>query len=358
MSAAKVTGGFTESDSDFYQRPTAEQFQRLERMAAEALPNWNAEGSKITPIKYRENAVFAIERPDGERFVLRIHRPGYRSDDQVRSEFVWMQALAGHGLLTPASLPTTGGQPFTHVSVDGVPEPRRTDMLTWIDGSPLGSIEQGAVGGTKAKARNYRTLGEIAARLHDFGASWAPPADFGLPAWDADALVGENPEWGRFWELDCLSDAQRGCVLETRDRVYERLDDFGKAPDRYGLLHGDFLPENILMADGRAHLIDFNDAGTGWYLFEFATSLFFLQTDPDFEIICKALMAGYGSVRAMPVDYERMMPTMVMARGLSYLGWPLSRPEIDEARELAPLLAEHVVELCNAYLADELRIPG
>jgi Ser/Thr protein kinase RdoA (MazF antagonist) len=112
------------------------------------------------------------------------------------------------------------------------------------------------------------------------------------------------------------------------------------------------------MADGRAHLIDFNDAGTGWYLFEFATSLFFLQTDPDFEIICKALMAGYGSVRPVLVDYEWMMPTMMMARGLSYLGWPLSRPEIDEARELAPLLAEQVVELCNAYLADELRIPG
>ncbi len=346
------------SDDGFYRIPTSEQLLRLERMAEKALAHWNAQGSKISPIKYRENAVFAIQRPDGERSVLRIHRPGYRSDQHVRSEYIWMGALAGHGLPTPAPIPTVDGEPFAYVVVDGIPEARRCDVLSWIDGAPFGSVEHGASGAVETKARNYYTLGEFAARLHSFGASWSPPSDFALPAWNADSLVGEDPEWGRFWELDCLSDAQRSRIIETRDRVRQRLLDFGEAPDRYGLLHGDFLPENILVADDCAYLIDFNDAGSGWFLFEFATSLFFLQLDPDFETICKALTAGYRSVRAMPAEYEQMMPTMMMARGLSYLGWPVSRPEIDEARAFAPLLAELVIDLCNRYLADELRIPG
>ncbi len=343
---------------DFYNIPTSDQLVRLGRLAERALPLWGAQESEIAPIKYRENAVFAVRRPDGDRCVLRIHRPGYRTDGHVRSEFAWMEALATHGLPTPVALRTTNGEPFAHVAVSGVPEPRRCDVLSWVDGEPLGSIEDGATGSSEAKARNYRTLGEMAARIHDFGAKWAPPAGFGLPAWDADSLVGENPAWGRFWELDCLGEAQRAIILRARDRVRQRLNQFGQHTDRFGLLHGDLLPENILVGDAQTHLIDFNDSGTGWYLFELATSLFFLQTDPDFEGICKAMMQGYGSVRAIPVEYETMMPTLMIGRGLSYLGWTVSRPEIDDARELAPLLAELVVALSENYLAGRLRIPA
>ncbi len=347
-----------DSSEEFYSKPTTEQLVALESMAKASLALWDAEEATITPIKYRENAVFSVARPDGERFALRIHRPGYRSDQHVRSEFMWMRALADHGLLTPAPIPTRQGEPFAYVSVDGVPEPRRCDALTWIDGSPLGSIEEGASGALDAKLDNYRTLGELAARIHEFGASWSPPPDFHLPSWDGEALVGDDPEWGRFWELECLSDPQRERILEARNRVREKLQDFGATPDRFGLLHGDFLPENVLISGDTAHLLDFNDAGTGWYLFEFATTLFFLQPDPDFARICEALMDGYRSAGATAVDYEAMMPTMMMARGLSYLGWPHSRPEIDEARMLAPFLAAQVVELCDVYLAGELHVPG
>jgi Ser/Thr protein kinase RdoA (MazF antagonist) len=239
-----------------------------------------------------------------------------------------------------------------------VPQPRRCDILDWVEGVPLGSIEEGVSGSAEAKARTYYTIGTMAARIHDFGAVWSPPEGFRLPSWDGETLVGDEPAWGRFWELDCLDEAQRAVVLRTRDRVRGQLDDFGRTDDRFGLIHGDFLPENILVADDRPYLIDFNDSGTSWYLFEFATSLFFLQTDPDFETICTALMEGYRSIRPQPVGYEEMMPTLLIARGLSYLGWPHSRPEIEEARELAPLLAGWVVELCEQYLAGRFRVPG
>ena len=45
------------------------------------------------------------------------------------------------------------------------------------------------------------------------------------------------------------------------------------------------------------------------------------------------------------------MPDMLMARGLSYLGWPAGRPEIESAREIAPFLAEDTVRLAHEYLA-------
>ncbi len=344
------------TSDDFYRIPTSEQLVRLQALAERALEHWGAEGSEVRTIKYRENAVFAVTRADGERFVMRLHRPGYRTDANVRSEFAWMRGIAASGLLTPEAVPTVTGEPFAHVSAPGVPEPRRADLLSWVDGAPLGSIEEGASGDVDAKVRNYRTLGQLAARIHDLGTHWTPPADFDLPSWDRDALVGEDPEWGRFWELDCLTDAQRAVVLEARGLVRRQLDDFGTAPDRFGLLHGDCLPENVLVDGEHISLLDFNDAGYGYYSFEFATSLFFLLTDPDFETVYRAMLDGYASVRELPAEHERIMPVMIVARGLSYLGWPASRPEIDDARDLAPLLAEFVVDLCERHLAGTLSV--
>jgi hypothetical protein len=40
-----------------------------------------------------------------------------------------------------------------------------------------------------------------------------------------------------------------------------------------------------------------------------------------------------------------------VARALSYLGWPVGRPEIHSMRPLVPFLAATVTEACRRYLA-------
>ncbi len=50
-------------------------------------------GGVATLINLSENHTFRIDRADGARFILRVHRPGYQSPASIRSELEWLEAL-------------------------------------------------------------------------------------------------------------------------------------------------------------------------------------------------------------------------------------------------------------------------
>jgi Ser/Thr protein kinase RdoA (MazF antagonist) len=337
--------------SGFYALAPDEQVARLLPLARVALARWDVEPQAIDLLKYRENAVFAVTDTRGARVVLRIHRAGYHTDAELRSEYQWMQALDAAGIRTPPLLPARDGRLFHVVAADGVPEPRQVDVLGWVEGRQLGSVEEGIAGDAAALARVHRTLGALAARVHVASAAWERPPGFTRHAWDAAGLVGDDPWWGRFWELAPLTAPQRRLIESARAHVAERLDAFGQAPDRYGLIHADFLPENLLAGDdGTIYLIDFDDAGFGWYLFELATPLFFHATEPHWEAVRDATVAGYREQRPLPDAHVALLPTFVLARGLSYLAWVHTRRETETARALTPLLVAMVCDLAAREL--------
>jgi Ser/Thr protein kinase RdoA (MazF antagonist) len=336
--------------ADFLHIPTAAQAERLERLARAALGEWSLAAARVDLVKYRENAVFAITAADGERYVMRVHRPGYRTDAHIRSEFEWMAALSAAGVRTPEVVPTRRGEPLCHARAGGVPEPRQCDLLRWISGQPIGTIEDGVKGAEAALAASYWTLGEIAATVHEHGATWPRPVNFSRPSWNVETLVGDHPTFGKFWELECLTDEQRRLLLWARDKARDALEAFGHSPDRYGLIHGDFLPENIFVSSDGTRVLDFDDCGQSWYVFELATSVYFLRSQPNYELVCRSYIDGYRRRRALPDEHLALLPSFLMARGLSYLGWPVGRPEIDWAQEVAPLLAEDVTALAREYV--------
>jgi Ser/Thr protein kinase RdoA (MazF antagonist) len=337
----------------FYTLPMEQQTRALAELAREALRAWSLGEARVELVKYRENAVFCVTEAEGARYALRVHRPGYRSDAQIRSEVDWMRALSLAGVQTPEVVPTTAGEVIGSASVPSVPEARQCDLLRWVPGEPLGSLEEGAAGDDRTIAARYRTLGELAARVHEHGIHWKRPEEFERPAFDAAALVGEEPTWGAFWKLDCLSSAQLEVLFEARDRTREELAAFGDAPDRYGLIHGDFLPENVLIFHGDPLLIDFDDCGDSWYAFELATGLFPLLHNGRPGMVTAAYLEGYRRLRDFPEAWLTRLPAFLMARTLSYLGWPAGRPENQDARQIAPLLADLATGLARRYLADE-----
>lgn len=337
----------------FYALPVRQQVHELAVLAREALRAWPVGEARIELVKYRENAVFCVTDAEGSRYALRVHRPGYRSDNQIRSEIEWMRALASSGVQTPEVIPTTAGDVIRWASVPSVPEARQCDLLRWVPGMQLGSLEGGASGDDGTIAARYRMLGELAARVHEHGVHWERPADFERPAFDAAALVGEEPVWGAFWKLDCVSPEQLEVLFEARERARGELDRFGSSSDRYGLIHGDFLPENVLIADGEPLLIDFDDCGNSWYAFELATALFPLLPGGRSGMVTAAYLEGYRRRRPFPDEWLRLLPSFLLVRTLSYLGWPAGRPENEDARRVAPVLAELATGLARRYLAGE-----
>lgn len=322
--------------------------EAAERAARRALPAWDLGDAELSLIKARENVVFRLDT-QAERFVLRVHRPGYHTDAELRSEMLWSRALEEAGVRTPRAVSTRDGAPFVTVSPNEDGRPRQVDLVEWIDGTPLGEIEAAGDAGSRALVEAYRTLGEIAGRIHERGRRWTPPAGFVRPAWDVPGIVGEQPLWGRFWEHPLLEPEQREVVRLARERLARDLRAFGQGADRFGLIHADLLPENVLVTADGIRLIDFDDCGTGWDLFELATSLFLHVGAPHETELREALLAGYRSERPLPEDHLPWLPVFLAARATTYLGWIHTRPESETAEKLGPWIVSGVVELLASY---------
>jgi Ser/Thr protein kinase RdoA (MazF antagonist) len=335
---------------DFYSLTPERQSERVARLGRRALAEWGIEPAALDLLKYRENAVFRAVTRDGQRYALRIHRAGYHTDAELRSELEWMRALARDGFDVPTLVPTRSGALFAVATDPEVPEPRQVDLFEWIEGEQLGSVEGGAGGDVATLERTFHTVGALAARLHNQATRWEPPAGFTRHAWDTEGLVGEQPFWGRFWELAALSDAERDLLVRARDRVRRELGALERSPRNYGLIHADFAPENLLVDGDRVRLLDFDDAGYGWHLFEIATSLYFHIGQPYFDAIERATLAGYRSGRALPDSDVARLPLFYAARGFTYLGWVHTRQETETARELTPTLVELCCGVATRYL--------
>jgi Ser/Thr protein kinase RdoA (MazF antagonist) len=328
------------------QRDEQDQVARLKELAAKALAAWGLGDARIDLIKYRENAVFRVTSGGGERHVMRVHRPAYRSDAAIRSEAAWMHALADGTVATPGFVPTLSGDLLVTAETTDVPEPRQCDLLAWVEGQPLGTLEQGVDLDDAAIRRHYRTIGAIAARIEEHGRTWARPADFSRPSWDLEALVGDEPTFGRFLALDVLSEEQRTTLLEAREWVRADLRALGHANT---LVHGDLIPDNLLVDGDVVRLIDFDDCGFSWSAFELVTSVFPLLIGGGFESGLAGYLEGYRGVAPFPEHQLAYMPALLTARGLSYLGWPAGRPEIHSQQPLAPFVAAGMTTLAEHF---------
>ena len=335
--------------TDFFDIDVEAQAERLEAAGHAALKRWNISDASLHLIKYRENAVFRVDSA-GPRRALRLHRYGYHSDAELLSELQWMQALGDAGITVPTIVPAESGDLFVTHAGDGLPGNIQVDLFEWIEGVQLGSVEEG-IADEATVAAAFRTVGELAAQVHNQAVSWPLPPGFVRHAWDADGLAGEQPFWGQFWKIEAASDAERDLLVRGRDAVFSELSKLAKSPGTYSMIHADFALENVLVDGDQLRLIDFDDAGFGWHLFELVTSLYFIQGESYFERAEGALIEGYRAHRQLPDQQLEMMPLFFLARGFTYIGWVHTRHETETAQELTPMLLEAACGLAEDYLS-------
>lgn len=305
---------------------------------------------RLELIKYRENAVYSAYDSEGTRFALRVHRPGYHSDAQLRSELLWTTALAKAGIAVPKTRGTTAGSLLTKIEIPGG-QTFQIDLLEWLAGEPIGSIEDPTARPVEEMRASYLLAGKLAARIHAFNGTFAIAEDFNRHAWDKNGLIGPDPFWGRFRELHELRDHVD--VIEAAcNKAAAELDALGQGPESYGLIHADFVPENLILVGSELRAIDFDDAGFGWYMFEIATALMFYVGTPVYETVRDALFEGYNSVRPLSEDDRRLLLTFLFLRSTTYLGWVHTRSETETAREMTAMFVEMSRKLADDYLAD------
>ncbi len=336
------------SEEDFSTASAAQQATRLAVLAADALAAWGVSGCTPALIKYRENAVFKVHTANGAPAVMRVHRQHYHDDASLASELEWMAMLGDAGITVPRPVPTLSGETMIRRHHPRVPGEWQVDMLSWLDGAPLGAVGEPLA--LPDPDSVFFRLGETVARMHSLSCDWSRQAQMARHAWDASGLVGDDPFWGRFWELAALSAPLRDLLERVRPALHDDLLAYGKDPQRYGLIHADLVPENVLLQDGAVQIIDFDDAGFGWHMFELVTIMHWLEDEPQYAHMKSSLLSGYQRVRSLT---ERDLATWNLfsaARSLTYLGWVHTRRSSAEAAQMTPMMMDMAETHCSRYL--------
>lgn len=324
--------------------PHAELLERLGRLARDALGLWDLPaGADATLLNVSENTTWLVTAPGGFRSVLRIHRAGYHSRRAIECELAWAAALrAEAGLVTPVTLAGRNGAAIQSGGLPGLPGARHMVMFDFLPGA--------APDPDANLVAPFRTLGAMAARAHLHAMGWTRPEPFERLIWDLGAVYGPTPTWGDWRCGPNVTPAIRAVLEAAEDLVRRRLAAFGKGPDRYGLIHADMRLANLLIDEGGTRLIDFDDCGFGWFLYDFAAAISFMEDHPQVPALREAWIEGYRSLRPLSQAETDEIDTFVMLRRMALLAWIGSHIDAPEPQALAPLFAQGTAELARDYL--------
>jgi Ser/Thr protein kinase RdoA (MazF antagonist) len=204
-------------------------------------------------------------------------------------------------------------------------------------------------------ARWFAPLGEVTARLHLHARSWTLPPGFTRKRWDAETILGPRPHWGDWRQAPGL-DRSGAEVLEraTRD-LARRMQAYGTGPEVFGLIHADLRLANLMVDGGGLWAIDFDDCGFGWWLYDLAAALSFIETDPRLPDLIARWCEGYARYADLTSEDRAMIPAMILLRRVLLTAWLASRADSDTAAALGgPEYSQGTVELAEAFLTDGL----
>lgn len=229
-------------------------------------------------------------------YLLRLHWPDYHSYGAVDSELEWLSALCKAGLPVPQPIPTVNGKLSVEVSFPGVPRARRCSLLRWVKGKMVKKV---------VRPWHMMAIGRLMARLHNHASSWRPPTSFIRRHYDCNGLWGDdtgtnytaNEVWKKIPQR-YFKDFQ-----EVTMRVEKIMEEWGKGPDVYGLIHADLgTKANVLFHDRQARAIDFDDAGFGYWMYDLAIPLSDWEGEDVWSAYRDALLKGYTEIRSVPKE--------------------------------------------------------
>jgi Ser/Thr protein kinase RdoA (MazF antagonist) len=321
----------------------AESADPLETLARTVLADYDLPPIRgVRALSLGNNATFEVTTEPEEphhssgRFVLRIHRPGYRTAAHTRSELLFLRAareyLNGTHVEVPqperardGSLVVEATMPASDTAVGGT---RHCDLLGWVAGDvlvPGGGLTPGAV----------HSLGKALALLHNAADQIEVQADFDLPRWDAAGMfTTEASPFRPLLSLDeILSPPDRSLfdqIAERTRRVFDTLD--AESDSSFGIIHADYILGNChLRQIGRewnVGVFDFADCGWGYYLYDLCPPLGNLAgypgaiaDNPDFPALRSSFLDGYRTMRPLPTAWEAHLPVLMAARNANHCLW-------------------------------------
>lgn len=312
----------------------------LQTLAEQAMAQYpkNYQG-QIKLLCQSENATFVV-RTEYARYALRLHRPNYHNKQNIESELHWLDALTQSGIAVPqAILSEQGERVLTLRLTDDTT--RYAVLFNWVEGDmPTTDVNPTA----------FQQLGQITAKLHRHSKTWQMPQHFDRIIWNFETMLGADGHWGDWRNAPHLHAKDHGIVKEAIHCIGQNLANFGKTPDRYGLIHADLRLTNLLLQNNQIGVIDFDDCGMSWFMHDLAAAISFNEhLAPALQWVDNWI-EGYEREAHISNEEYALIPTFIMQRRIQMMAWVGSHAQTEMALSLGTDWANHTVRLCKKYM--------
>jgi Ser/Thr protein kinase RdoA (MazF antagonist) len=296
-----------------------------------------APDTRIRLLNRSENATYIA----GDALILRVHRQGYHTDPEIASELAWLTALQSiPGLRCVQPVAAVDGTLLQHKGGH-----------TIVAFAPIAGRE---VAEADDLPHWFAHLGDISARLHAHARAWQPPAGFTRKRWDCDTILGDAPHWGHWRDAPGLTPDGARILTRLADDLRARLATYGTGPDRFGLIHADLRLTNLMIDDAGLWAIDFDDCGFGWWMYDLAAALSFIEDDPRLPDLVTAWCDGYTRTGTLTPADRAIIPALIMLRRVLLTAWLGTRADSDTAAQIgADGYTAGTVMLAERYLAGQ-----
>ena len=302
--------------------------------------------TKITFVSSSENVIYLLEDLDKDaKFVARVNsgRPSYHKRESVASEMMWLMAIRNDtSIIVPEVLIATDGSLVKTISNSVYGMPRCVAVYSLLEGEePKG----------ENLALYFEQLGRITARLHEHAKTWRQPTNFSRHSWVPETIFKNSvnlADWRNGVDIDANA---VDVITRVYKRLRKRLYALSMEKSAFGLVHSDLRLAYLLIKNNETAVIDFDDCGFGWFLYDLAGALTFIEDRPDVDELIDRWLIGYRTVALLPESQEAEIPTFIMLRRIMLIGWVGSQVGIQPfADEIGSEYTRNTLEKAETYL--------
>ncbi len=321
----------------------AEMIPSLNIIANEALSLWNIPDIATAKlINLSENATYLIEW-ETQIKILRINRIGYHSHLAILSEIAWINALLQENtIITAPIIPGKNGNPlqfFFHSASQQSYSMLLFEFLTGASPSQTSNLVE-----------NFEKLGMITAQLHLHSQKWQYQKNFTRLSWNIETMIGNAPHWGTWQNAPKMDKNAKNILNHAADKITKKLQKYGQTSNNFGLIHADLRIANLLIEDHKIKVIDFDDCGFSWLLYDLGAAFSFIEDHPEKETMIVAWLGGYQKIRPLDLDDIAQIPTFIMLRRMVLLGWIGSHHQTELALQQGKNFTEISCTLAEEFL--------
>jgi Ser/Thr protein kinase RdoA (MazF antagonist) len=319
------------------------KLRRVGRLARSALGQYEIDVAVIRMHCFATNLLYRVQAESGERFILRMAYPGWRTIEDLRAEAAWLEALdRDTDIGAPKVVRAANGDTVLPMRGAGVPDTWHATLMTWVDGRLLAH---------HLTCANLEEMGNLFARLHIHAKSWKPPLGFTTRRFEAFLSRGEPDAVFSDAVTRTFGERDREAFLRARGWVrseYARLD-----RDDIRVIHCDLWHENVKLDHGRLRPFDFEDTVWGYRAHDIAMGML--------DLLETVGAAEYGDLlAAFRLGYERLLDWPegnVEVLQIGRLLWKANYIARFARQSLGPMVEEYGRIFRSYEQTGELRLP-